>query len=456
MRESYEGLSGREAAAGETAYAAGSLATGNTVDFYRPAGDAGTDHLRFDFATPADARAYIADKVDVPARDYESTVRDMTMRIYAEQLGGGRFSNVYDLSFPERAAVPKIRIGRRSKSLADFLTAYPDAGAAASGAFLYLADKGSGVPRQAALNLALQESGVLSSLPVVDREALVAGAGGLSVRHLRACGELTIDGQSLAWAGSRTDHEAACQMFGNGNVVIRHHANSEPGARKERIRILEESSRYTSKIDKDSGLVDAGLIATEQGKYQVHDIRASGGMDLFAHDMVMRCDGRYFLRGIESDIRVRSIDSLAIDGQAQGAISVGPLLADKQFAANPINHDPSLGSDAPFINVPMVRLALYEAADGKLHFRLFDGRPESGCFKGVTPDEAAANIKNEDDIIWGCFLDPGRTAKLVRRTAQGTMSYANTHYLQWPSYPDGNYTWVPAAGRPIPSAITLE
>jgi hypothetical protein len=64
-------------------------------------------------------------------------------------------------------------------------------------------------------------------------------------------------------------------------------------------------------------------------------------------------------------------------------------------------------------------------------------------------------ITSEDEITWGCFLDPGRTAKLVTRRDNVLTGYGNAHYLQWPTYPGGPYTWVPGAGRPVPSVITL-
>lgn len=74
---------------------------------------------------------------------------------------------------------------------------------------------------------------------------------------------------------------------------------------------------------------------------------------------------------------------------------------------------------------------------------------------GVTPTQAAQAIKNETDVAWGCFLDPGQTAKLTVRGDTDIASYGNTHYLKWPKQPGGKFIWVPKTGRPVASMIAL-
>jgi len=154
-------------------------------------------------------------------------------------------------------------------------------------------------------------------------------------------------------------------------------------------------------------------------------------------------------------MKVRTIDNKAIDGSLQGAVSVGPMLGEADFTNHPINSDKSLGGKPPFLDVPLVRTVLYEKDDGTMHLRLFDGRPGSPIFPGVTPRQAADAIKGESEIAWGCFLDPGQTAKLIVRTQNDMASYGNTHYLKWPEQPGEKFIWVPKTGRPVASMITL-
>ena len=84
-------------------------------------------------------------------------------------------------------------------------------------------------------------------------------------------------------------------------------------------------------------------------------------------------------------MRVLSLGGMALDGSLRGALSVGPLLETEYFAAHPINKDLSLGGKPPFLDVPLARTVLYGTADEKVHIQLFDGRPGSSIFPGVTP-----------------------------------------------------------------------
>lgn len=431
--------------------------TSFTDGFYRPdVFSDGKAPLHFDFPSAADARVYIQDKVDVPARDNEVMFDDrIRMHIFPQDLPDGRFTNVYDMSYRPEMVCAGLRITRSPRSVADFISDFPPAIAAASGAFLFLADVSSGTPRQAALNLALRRYGRAASLPVTDREALIDDGQRFSARMIRAVGEVAIGGNLLSWSGSRTDYDTDTKVFSNGNVVIRHTVIDDMTARKQRIRVLDESSRLTPELPRGSGMVDLGLLADTYGRMQVRATQEDGGMDMFDYDVVLRCAAAA-IQGTVDEVRFLSVDSLALDGRVHGALSVGPMLDDPAFENNAINADPSLGSDPPFADVPMVRLAVFEAADGTMHLTLFDGRPESGNFKGVTPREAVKLIREKDEVVWGCFLDPGRTAKLATRTNRTIMTYGNAHYLQWPAEPGGRYVWVPGTGRPVPSAITLE
>jgi hypothetical protein len=103
----------------------------------------------------------------------------------------------------------------------------------------------------------------------------------------------------------------------------------------------------------------------------------------------------------------------------------------------------------------MARLVLYEDLDSKTHLRLFDGRPGSPDFRGVTPSEARDAIAADTGYRWGCFLDPGQTAKIWIDENGTLTSYGNRHYLRWPQNDKDNFVWIPDKGRPVSSFITI-
>lgn len=430
---------------------------GGTTEYYQPdSAQSLPSPSDATFMHVDDARRYIGEHVDVPAR--ENIVRltgGASLHAYAHHHSDGQFTNVYDMSVTESSTVANVAISANSMGLSNFLRNEPAGFAAASAGFLYLVDSASGAPRQQSLQLAIR-AGSAVSLPVTDRDALVSRGGRLHTEFLRAFGEISIDNQHLVWAGSRTDYAADCVIYGNGNTVIHHQDNADPDARKSRIRVLDESSRYTPLIAADSGLADTGLIAVSDGSMHACSQSKAGGMDIFQYDAVMRCDTRFMPKGLQSDIRIRSIDGLRVGlREMQHAVTVGPSLLHGEIEAHDINQDPSLGSNPPFANTRMVRAAVYGTANGKTHVTVFDGRPESELYRGVTPVEAIDIIKSEHEIVWGAFLDPGRTAKLLTRQGSIETSYANTHYLRWPAQEAEPYRWVPGTGRPVSSAITF-
>lgn len=236
-------------------------------------------------------------------------------------------------------------------------------------------------------------------------------------------------------------------MFGNGNVVINHMQDDTNGS----VRVLDEYSRYTPVIDRD-GTIDIGFVYRDDGLFSSTKISHTGMMDIFTNDIIVRCSDKYSAEQIE--MKVHTIGSLTLGSSLDGALSVGPMLDVDNFNDHSINSDASLGNKPPFIDRPMARTLLYEM-DGMVHVRLFDGRPGSEAFNGVTPKEAVDLVKGGGDFEWGCFLDPGQTAKLCIRNEDAIESYGNRHYLKWPSKPGGKYTWTPNVGRPVASAITL-
>jgi hypothetical protein len=98
----------------------------------------------------------------------------------------------------------------------------------------------------------------------------------------------------------------------------------------------------------------------------------------------------------------------------------------------------------------------YETEDEMVHIKLFDGRPGSKVFSGVTPSEAVEHVCSEASIAWGCFLDPGQTAKICVRGSEVVRSFGNRHYITWPRQRDGLYSWAAKIGRPVGSMIGLQ
>jgi len=405
------------------------------------------------FDTVADAQAYISGVIDVPVSNTERTLAPgLTLTTYSQALPDGRFTNIYDIAYSAAAVSPAVRVFNTPTSVYDALTVAPDTMAASGGGFFYLADQGSATPRQSALNLAIAD-GTILSLPIADKEAVIIDEQqGISARHIRALGTLSINGKLLQWSGSLTDRETDCMVFGNGNAVITHVEDKTTGS----ARVLNEASRYTPEMPIGTNKADVGFISQGGSKFIARTISHAGGLDIFAHDIVVRCDTAYVYTDTAIELDVHTIDSIHTADGIRGALSVGPMLSETDFDNHPINRDASLGSKPPFIERPLARMALFETVDGMVHLRLFDGRPCSKVFPGVTPSEAKALILSETDIAWGCFLDPGQTAKLCTRSEDSIDSFGNTHYLQWPTNPEEHrFTWLPHIGRPVASIITL-
>lgn len=401
------------------------------------------------FDTNREAKDFVRRIVDRPIPEQVKDLgRGISLHSYTQELSGGMFTNVYDLSFRAENVSPSIALHDRLASVFSYVRKHSDIRVATGGGFFFLADKASAVPRRLSLNLALQD-GHLHGLPVVDREAVILSEGQLSAEYLKALGTLSLGGDVLSWSGSLTQHKTDSKIFTTGNSIITHIQNDDTGS----VRILEDGSRYTPAIDSDD-TADIGFALREDGMFIGVNSSTSGHLDIFSHDVVVRTHERHIYGGLP-DMRILTLGSTALDGSLQSAISVGPMLDTKNFTAHPINKDSSLGGKPPFLNVPLARTALYCTADEKVHIQLFDGRPDSPIFPGVTPSDAVQFASHNGEVVWGCFLDPGQTARLVVQNDDNTESYGNTHYLKWPTEPGGKFTWMPKIGRPVSSMIVL-
>lgn len=402
------------------------------------------------FDTNREAKEFINSIVDRPIHDtVENLGNDMALHAFTQDLGESRFTNVYELSFPSSNTQPDIKLHRQPTSVYDHVKSQPDIRAATGGGFFFLADQASAKPRQSALNLAVANKRIYS-LPVSDREAVLLDNGQLSTEHLRAIGAVVVNSLDLSWSGSLTEYVTDTKVYSNGNSIITHIKDDLVG----NIRVLDESSRYTPPIITDD-TIDIGFINRQNGSFAGVTSSNLGGIDIYNHDIVMRMHERHAHKALPT-MQIKTIGNRTLDGTLQSAISVGPKVDVKNFTQHPINSDLSLGSKPPFLDIPLARTILYKTNDERIHIRLFDGRPGSSIFPGITPKHAAESVLNSNNLEWGCFLDPGQTAKLVIRDDEEIItSYGNTHYLKWPDQPGGKYTWTPKTGRPTASMLTF-
>lgn len=402
------------------------------------------------FTSLAEAQAFVTREVDRPVSSREDPIGNgIKLTQSAIELPDGTFTNSYDLAYKNPDVQPDIIAFDRLTGVSDFLAGADAAHyqAASSGGFFFLADRASGLPRQLALNLSISQ-GALKSLPVRDQETVLSGSHGLEVRPLVSLGALSINGHDLDWSGSLTDYDTDAKVFSNGNAVITHVQDPITGF----ARLLDETSRYTPTIQDDEH-IDVGFIGRGNNSFIGVEANPAGGVDIFAHDFVVRCHQKY-VEG-NSELEVLSVGGIALSRFMGGAFSAGPALNIVDFHTHPINSDASLGSRPPFIETSLARSAVYKTSDGLYHIRLFDGRPGSPVFPGVTPTEAVAIIMHTDEIEWGCFLDPGQTARIGVNQGDGIRSYGNRHYLKWPTAENPDFLWVPEIGRPNANVIAI-
>ena len=405
----------------------------------------------YKFKTNIEAKEFIQDRVDNPtAETIRRLARGAILSSSSQGLTDGTFTNIYDLSFPSDGATkPLISLGKNTFNIFNHVKSNTDILASISGGFFFLADKCSKNPLCPSLNLAISDTSV-DSLPVVDREAIVLWDDKIEFRHIKSLGLLAINDAEMTWSGSLTKYDTDCKVFSNGNSEIEHMTSLDTGS----IRVLDDSSRYTPKIEPGENVVDLGIMSEEGINFTCATINYSGCTDIFDYNFVIRTG----VCNVESEncprVKINTIDTLNMnDSRIQGAVSVGPSLESADFNTHLINSDLSLGSKPPFIERPLARLALYETESGIVHAKLFDGRPGSKIFPGVLPEQARDIILSDEDIAWGCFLDPGQTSKIVVRDNLDVTSYGNSHYLKWPDSPEDYFTWSPEEGRPIANSI---
>lgn len=405
--------------------------------------------LNHRFANMAQAQARMREVIDRPVEAREEVLEDrLIFSSFTRTLSYGRFTNIYDINFPPQDVRVGIHISDKLEGVYEYIERTPGLIAATSGPFLCHIDQNEGIPYQVALNLAVADNQV-KSLPVVDREAVLCVDGTLLARPLRAFGTLIIDDTELTWAGSLTDHRADCRIFGNGNLVVERVSCELNGGK----RVIVPRSRFTPAIN-GRGFVDVGFIPHAESGFIVDAVSDQGGMDICRYAFVGRFSRRYLSRINDERLYISSIDGLTPGRDISGGFTTGPML-DMDFAEHPINQDRSLGPISPLSDHTAARMVLYETTSGRVHIRIFDGRPDSEVFQGVTPMEVLSLLRAEEPIRWGCFLDGGHTARTCIRQNGGIKGYGNAHYLTLPSHSDSLYAWAGKRGRPTAGMIVL-
>lgn len=400
------------------------------------------------FKTPEKVAHFMDTYLDHPCDTEEAAISPgITRTSHAIDLGNTQFTNAHRISIKPASLDMDVRVSPKPVGVNEVLGRHERL--AASAGFFFLADQASQVPKQAALHGAIAEH-LIYGLPLQNRELLeLHGNNTVSARVAQAVGTLSIAGQELVWAGSLSAHDHEVSVFGSGNARIVHQ-ETDHGI----IRVLEEESKFTGKLKK-SNLADVGCVRNPHtGAFTISHVRSAGKMNIFDHDLTLRVPATLARRGAE--VTIDTLDGTPLT-ELRAAVTTGPaLLGTESFAEHPINGDTSLGTMPPFIHRRMARMAIFGTSDGLTHLQLFDARPGSKRFVGVTPDEAKAAITSEfNNLAWGCFLDPGQTARLAIRDGKQLQTYGNRHYLDKPTSLPGPHTWQPHIGRPTASALVV-
>ncbi|MFJ8746617.1 hypothetical protein ACIRL2_45675 [Embleya sp. NPDC127516] len=388
-------------------------------------------------------------EVDRPVEPCEITLDNgFKLDMHPHFFDDGTFTNSYDLNWAPEDARAAMRITPRPESM---LVHAPGVSASTSATFFTFLDEASAIPRQASLNLIISEGRILG-MPVVDREAVYIRDGELAMDHISASGELSLNGRTLTWAGSRTDRDAQSHVYGNGNIRVTLRRDPKTGSK----RCLDESSRFTPVMPAAESRSDVGFMASEDGTFTSVAVAPQGGMDIFAHDLVVRCPEEHVNRKGENRLAIRSIGSLRADNLPEFAVSSGPSLATPDFFAHPINQDPSLGTRPVFADLQAIRMVVYGGLDDRTHIRLFDGRPGSSTFPGVTPAQTRDIITADIGFTWGAHVDGGGSARISIVKDGVLRSFGNRQYLKWPRPGQDYFLWErEPPGRDVPTRFEL-
>lgn len=319
------------------------------------------------------------------------------------------------------------------------------------GFFLLIDDLPECPPREIVFGTIVKE-GALISAQSHDRPLLwVDQKGKLHVTEVLSCGLVTIGEITAAWVGCRSAQPTAIlTLYGPDSSVVTHVPDSETGKK----RVIDHKQSKTPKGHDVSDLV----CLEKDGKVVVEAVNKAGGTPVTAGNFILQGPSSLLQTtspGCQVELSIANLDIKKIIS----AVTIGPRIS--HFGSeddHPINYDRSLGDNPPFNNRRMARAIIYKTNNGKISFELFDGAPKTEFFKGVTPKEVGEILKQDKiDLAWAYFLDPGQSARLAVRHADGGVEgFGNRHYLRWPKQANQPYMWAGEHGRSVPSLVSAK
>lgn len=398
------------------------------------------------------------------------------------ELGGGDFTNIYDLNFDSSDPTLNVQIITRKHPLYAhrlFVNEQNNPSdidrpvACINGSFFFLQDeKLVETPTEIIYNLNIRDGKVLG-LPAVDRPALLVNKEGrIQASELKASGTIRIGSKEVSWVGGepivhrkvgqeKKVYSGQTVLFNSACCTIQYENQKD----KTSLRKLRQDLNHTP-IGND--VVDIVVNADEQGNLSVSSVKHGGGSDFFEGNFILQMKSNE-----AKDIEVGDVvDPKTVSDfdlhEVNSAMTTGPSVASFQsHSDHEINNDPSLGTFPPFAsNARYARSVMYEDRNGRIHMVVFDAVPRSEHMKGVTPYEAAKNIP--EDAKWSVFLDGGQSSRVTFESidpntgsskidARGNKQYVRLHKLDKKSQMagvDDRFLWT-TRGRPLSSMIAL-
>ncbi|MCB9812479.1 phosphodiester glycosidase family protein [Candidatus Nomurabacteria bacterium] len=389
------------------------------------------------------------------AQSVESLTEDLAQGVRFEQSAyrlteSGDFTNRYRVTFSSAEDIEfEINTKNIPSHLQRQLINNESVVCSINGGFFFLTDdKLDNPPKEIVLGTIVRD-GVLCGVQSHDRPVLWVDTDGvLQVTEVISEGYVTIGNAMFSWVGNNSGQKnAEVKLFGVDSCVIQHVSDSETGTK----RVLnEELSKTPAKTD----IVDI-VCEIREGCLVVSEKREGGGTSFLEGNFLLQGDKEALQNISVGDMVTINYNDLNVK-EIRNAMTVGPSVF--HFDAerdHPINHDRSLGDKPSFSDRRMARSVVYKTINDAVTFEVFDGAPKTATFQGVTPEEVADILKqNEVGLEWAYFLDPGQSARLAVRHADGSVEgYGNRHYVRWPSSSNQPYLWAGEHGRAVPSVV---
>lgn len=376
---------------------------------------------------------------EVFAQPIESSHETITDGLFLDsctlELGGGHFTNKYDLYFSadEQSYTPKIST-RKTPLYTHRLFQGDKEGklfACINGSFFCLHDGNQQrTPEEIVYNLNIRDNQIMG-LPSVERPVLYTTPDGqLHAKNMKAQGTIRINDEVFFWEGGEPYAHQKKHLVENDKVILFNSAccsiaYEDPNDKKS-LRKLQETNNFTPNT-KD--VVDV-VISYIHDHLVVSDIRVGGGTDFFKGNFILHFPKKNLGNISVGDIVYpETLDTVSLSNITSG-ITTGPMVHHfLQSDDHDINHDPSLGTFPPFAaDARYARSVIYKSPDQFIHMTIFDAVPRSEKMKGVTPKEVAEHIPQE--AVWAVFLDGGQSSRITFRNGNGIDFRGNQQYIR--------------------------